>query len=366
MPDTCDRAKQWSRRCKVPVKRILKHRVAVTLVLGAVSLVLTMIYAEHDVTGLPTDVFWENKISWQARADCVLAGDSRVFIGVSPAAMAPELQGRRIVNYGFSACGYDRAYLSAIARVLDPAGRRPTIILGITPHSLTRRATARSEFLRRINKPAGGPTYWETLEWQFRPFSLANAVVPLFPDCRAEHYYRHHVADGWAAASYVPEDPRLSLSRYRRTFTGQQVDPPMIEDVLRYAGAWTVRGIRVYAFRPPTTRKMVELEDALSGFRESEFVARFTAAGGVWLDTDQFGYTTYDGGHLRWDAAQQFSRDLARAVRAIENAAEPDAVFVRRASASVSTIGFDVPGNSPPRAARLTDPERIPDAGDGR
>lgn len=340
------------------MKLLLKHRLAVTLVLAVVSLALTVICAEHDVTGLPTDVFWENKINWQACADCVLAGDSRVYVGVSPAAMSPELRGRRIVNYGFNACGYDRAYLSAIARVLDPAGHRPTIILGITPHSLTRRATARSEFLRRINKPAGGPMYWETLVWQFRPFALANAVVPLFPDCRAEHYYRHYVADGWAAASHVPEDPRLSLPRYRRTFTAQRVDPQMIEAALRYVRAWTAQGVRVYAFRPPTTRKMVELEDALSGFREDEFVARFTDAGGVWLDIEQFGYATYDGSHLRWDAAEQFSRDLARAIRAIESAAEPDPIFVRRASPGSPTSGFDVPHCGPPRPIRLSDPER--------
>jgi hypothetical protein len=55
--------------------------------------------------------------------------------------------------------------------------------------------------------------------------------------------------------------------------------------------------------------------DERSGFDEKTFVVRFEAAGGIWLNLDQTAYHTYDGSHLREDAAVELSGDVARLMR---------------------------------------------------
>ena len=75
-------------------------------------------------------------------------------------------------------------------------------------------------------------------------------------------------------------------------------------------------GIKVYAFRPPATEEMLEVENKYSGFDEATFVSFFEAAGGTWLEVEQTKYPSYDGSHLCPDGAIDFSHDLARLIKA--------------------------------------------------
>ena len=69
--------------------------------------------------------------------------------------------------------------------------------------------------------------------------------------------------------------------------------------------------ISVYGFIPPSCREMYEMEDRISGFNEKEFISRFEAAGGVWIDIDPGGYHSFDGSHLRDDAALEYKHDFS-------------------------------------------------------
>ena len=324
------------------IRMILNHRASLTLILGALLVLATGIYAHHDITGVPEDVYWDSKVRWRACADCVVAGDSRAYVGLAPFVMSATLPDRRIRNFGFSACGYRPDYLESVETVLDPHSDNPSIILGITPHSFTKQPTVDSEFQLRSTQPDASNRYLAELTWRLRSFALKSVVATWLPMCRPSHYYRHYFEDGWVAASIAPAEPELTLSYYRDTLEAYQVEPGMIASVLDFTRKWTAQGIRVYAFRPPSGHAMLELENSLSGFREDEFVAQFTAAGGVWLETDQLGYSSYDGSHLRWDAAEQLSRDLAQAIRAAETGAPAMSIVVARASAADSPM----PGTS--------------------
>lgn len=312
------------------ISTILNHRASLTLILGAVLVLATGIYAHHDITGVPEDVYWDSKIRWSGSADCVLAGDSRVYVGLSPTVMSSMLSGQRVCNFGFSACGYRPDYLESVEAVLDSDGSNRSIILGITPHSLTNQPTVDSEFRLRGRQPEASNRYVAELIWRLRPFALKSVVATWLPMCRPSHYYRHYFEDGWVAASIAPAEPELTLRYYRDTFGAHQVEPELIANVLDFTRKWAAQGIRVYAFRPPSGREMLELENSLSAFREDEFVAQFTAVGGVWLETDPLGYFSYDGSHLRWDAAAQFSRDLAWAIRAAETSGPARSIRVAR------------------------------------
>jgi hypothetical protein len=66
---------------------------------------------------------------------------------------------------------------------------------------------------------------------------------------------------------------------------------------------------------------MLALEDKVSGFDQAKFIADFEAAGGVWIDISQISYHSHDGSHLSRPAAEQLSRDIAKAIHRHQQAA---------------------------------------------
>jgi hypothetical protein len=270
--------------------------------------------------GLQRDNFWATKLAWQHCADCVLAGDSRVGTGLSPAAMAPWLPGQRIVNFGFNSACYSARYLDALAAVLDPAAGQRVVVLGITPMSLL--------------PTSGRPTGYEqcradtaTLSWiellslrtlrfaePMRIDTVAEQLNPRRPRAPVTTYW----PDGWTAYS-PPRGRRFVLQLLEATFANQKVAPETIGHLLERVHAWTAAGLRVYAFRPPTCSETVAVEDQISGFDESAFIHDFEAVGGFWLSVDPLAYDCADGSHLYPTAAVQLSRDVAAALVAQKN-----------------------------------------------
>lgn len=84
---------------------------------------------------------------------------------------------------------------------------------------------------------------------------------------------------------------------------------------MRRVEKWTKQGIIVFGVRPPSTAEMVKLEEALSGFDESDFVQKFIKAGGIWIPVDTAGLESYDGSHLERKSAIAFSKQLGKKVQ---------------------------------------------------
>jgi len=78
---------------------------------------------------------------------------------------------------------------------------------------------------------------------------------------------------------------------------------------------WSSRNITVFAFIPPTGKKMKELEKQESGFHSALFIERFRTAKGIWLATKAHDYKSYDSSHLHRDSARAFSLDLAEQIK---------------------------------------------------
>jgi hypothetical protein len=294
--------------------KVWPHRFTSVLLLSVVVLAATIIGRPRDESGAYPERFWIEKAHWQAIADVVLAGDSRVYRGLSPAEMARHLAGVRIFNFGFSSAGYSPDYLAAIEQVLDPASSRKAIILGITPFSLTPSASRNNGFMENRNRRATGlfDRVLEPLFWHLEPMGVGGLVNLIR---QHHHYYEMFHANGWVAGRRVPEVPGDAVDRYGRVFLGNAVAPSIEDGLLFQVRQWADAGVRVYGFRPPTCRKMVDLENERSGFAEKTFVVRFEAEGGIWLNLDQTAYHTYDGSHLREDAAVELSGDVARLMR---------------------------------------------------
>jgi hypothetical protein len=288
---------------------------AVALITTLLLLGTGLLRPPSNDSGVPRDIFWLEKSQWGPEYDIVLAGDSRTYCSTSPAVMSQSLGDYRIANFGFPAAGLIEVYLEAVERLLDPASPHRTVILGVTPHSLTPEATMENDFLeirnmhaveRQIHLRMGRFLHF------LRPFNLmelTNAVTG-----RKLGIYQTFYPDGWVAQRRVPDNPMNDLNRYSEMFINNEVDERSIDEALEFVRSWSSSGTRVYGFRPPTTPEMVELENEKSGFNHALFVTRFEEAGGTWLDLPLYGYHSHDGSHLREDAARVFSSDLAQAL----------------------------------------------------
>lgn len=260
--------------------------------------------------------FWIRKVNWGPAFDVVVVGDSRVNRGVSPAAMQATLPGKKVANFGFSGAGLAGEYLAALPRLLTPTATPPVIVLGITPRSLTPVA-------------AGNHEYWA---WErTRPierWGLARLSDVLFfltpenpvllfgrPVAGAPRYEQEAHETGWLAANRIPPDPDASLEEYVELFAKTQVSDQLVRELVASVAQWHQRGIRVFAFRPPTTRSMIDLENARSGFGESAIRQSLENAGAQWLDVENDSYPTFDGNHLTSDGAIRFSTDLGTILR---------------------------------------------------
>ena len=135
------------------LSRLLGERTALAGVLSVLAILLGG-WAIPDFepgrvrySGLVREEYWRIKMNWHHCADIVLAGDSRIQVGVSPERMNRQLPGLRILNYGFGRVGYSQEYLRAVEALLDPASSDRTIVLGITPSALLKVSQQNNVFL---------------------------------------------------------------------------------------------------------------------------------------------------------------------------------------------------------------------------
>ena len=301
------------------------RRFGRVVALAAVLVLAVSLARPRDLGGMPVPAFWANKLLQEARYDLVLLGDSRVYRGLSPAEMAREMAAEspapRIFNFGFSSVGLTEDYLAAGAALLDPSATRPMLLIGVTPLSLTARATRDNGYLDRAARPRRD--LWLDRWFGVVPHVLAPLPLREWPtlrpggDAGRVRYLQRFHEDGWVASRKVPERPDEAVAPYREVLAGEEVSDLVEGDFLAQVADWRVRGVAVFAFRPPTTEAMRAVEADVTGFEESAFADRFESAGGRWIEVDPAAYDSYDGSHLREASALALSRDVARAIEAM-------------------------------------------------
>lgn len=270
------------------------------------------------ISGLPEELFWMRKMQWRQQFDVVVAGDSRVYRDVAPNAMSRALPGLRIANYGFSGGGYAPEFLDATRRLLDPKCKKPIIVLGLTPHSLTGKAEAKNGFLDNGNMDPFAKLALLRLPGPFlflSRYSQEESKMLFVRHAPPVVYYSEFREDGWVRSAKKPESRQEAIPQYRIMFAeGNSVSEHIVSRVMRRIRKWTAQGIAVYALRMPASPEMMKLENEMSGYRERDIAARVAKAGGMWLTFDYAEYHSYDGSHLTGEAAEAFSYDLASAI----------------------------------------------------
>ena len=298
-----------------------KDRTFKTLVLALVLIGIMGMLRPDKPRGIYPKRYWARKISWHQCADAVLAGDSRVLGGVSPAEMRKTLADWRILNYGFASNLYVPEYLEALESLLDPESRNKALILGITPHSLTEDPDVTGQFAElkgRSRSQIYADIFLAPLLSFVEYMSFQDALHGLFPALATGRTQKEFHADGWLAYQRQPPGEKRELKKYFRGYQKVQVSAKMVEGLNRFVSRWTQTGIRVYAFLMPTCQEMFELEQQYSGFDQRQFVEGFEKAGGIWIDVDPCAYESFDGSHLQSYAARQLSNDLAQRIRDLE------------------------------------------------
>ncbi len=300
---------------------LTRDRTVRTLILALILIMAMGSLRPDKPRGVYPKRYWAEKISWRCCADVVVAGDSRVLGGVSPAEMRNVLTDYRIFNYGFASNLYVPEYLDAVEQVLDPASSTKAILLGITPRSLTEDpdvtyqfSTLKATSRRQLYTDICLAPLLSFLEYM----SFRDALQGLIPSLNRTRTRREFFADGWLSYSRQPPGEKRELKTYYRIYQKCRVSPEMVQVLNHYVSRWTQKGIRVYGFLMPSSREMAELEKQYSGFDQHQFVEDFKGAGGIWIDTDPGVYESFDGSHLQSDAALRFSQDLAQRLHAHE------------------------------------------------
>jgi hypothetical protein len=304
--------------------RILWDDRTVRTIVFAVVLITVMGSLQPDTNhGLFPDEYWARKGSWGSCADVVLAGDSRVLIGLSPAEMSKILGPKRIYNFGFGGGWYSPEYLQAVEDLLDPAGDSKMIILGISPHSLTKRDPETGDFFeihRLSEQDRFMNTHFARLTYFFEPRSFNDAMVALFPSHAQTRTHRTFCADGWISVHKEPCSISQSIKKYHGFYQKRIADEWNIANIMKAVSEWVCEGISVYGFLPPSCKEMYELEVKVSGFDQADFIARFEKAGGIWIETDPCAYYSFDGSLLQDFSALEFTDDFTRRLLELEKA----------------------------------------------
>ena len=307
------------------MRALLRDRSVVALLLTAAIVGGIFLIRHQRKTTLFPDQYWAMKASWEHCADVVLAGDSRMNMGACPEAMQQALPGRTILNFGFFGTGYSPEYLQRTRNVLREDGSR-IIVLGITPHSLTSSALVNNGFIQ-VMRDFGPGKGWgvaeevrAAIDVLSEPVTFENAVNAMVHwNKNVRSHTNDYRPDGWMEVRKMRDDTS-QVDDYEIMFKSDKTQPAVIERLLEQVRQWRKQGIHVYAFRVPTCPQMYALENRLSEFNEQTFTAGLEQAGGAWLSMNQTGYHSFDGSHLRFDAAIQLSQDLARKIAAAEAA----------------------------------------------
>ncbi|MCB2190400.1 MAG: hypothetical protein KQI62_02475 [Deltaproteobacteria bacterium] len=242
-----------------------------------------------------------------------MAGNSRVFLGLSPRHMGKVYGSYRILNFGFVACSLDRRYLEHAASLLDANSSRPILILGICPHALMKPSSA------------NGYVYWSSQSLPERNTLLRqiwydNFSGKAFIKTNARNLLNlsrgrplnRYFADGWEACLPVRKQQDEYIKASIRVAQHKRVRRRMVDEFLQVVSEFHQNGITVIAYRPPSHVRMRQEEEGPSGLDFQDLAKRFTQAGGTWLEVNPEAYQTYDGAHLAYPAAIRLSRDLAR------------------------------------------------------
>jgi hypothetical protein len=260
--------------------------------------------------------FWADKVHANKRYNVIISGDSRVYRGVDPKSVSMELGGLKVLNFGFSSCGFNKYMYREINKRILQRSDTKIIILGITPYSLTTKAQENAHYKQEKDRNPKDIFVRRYVNPFFHFFDPIKPTDLIFNSDTLSGYHESFRNDGWVASYKTPADSMYALNRYRKNFKNNTVQPDIVHQLSVQIKKWVEDGVNVFAMRVPSTQAMEILENEISGYNENNVMKEIEDAGGRWLNFEnRFDYNSYDGSHLSKEAAIIFSKDLGRTLK---------------------------------------------------
>ena len=287
-----------------------KNKIWVSLLLAIVlSIVIAFVLPTPDDDKNSDEAFWITKTHSKTKYDIVVCGDSRIYRGISPDDLVSATNTTlKAINLGYSSGGYSSSYLDFAVSKLNPLSKNKILVLGITPHSLTKEAFANKHlqsFQKLSTLSIYKGKYFSSLTKYLNPRKLVSLV-----DDESGKLHTKNYASGWMASWYNNTDSLEAIASYKKTFSKYQVEQEEVDSLLSNIEKLQDKGITIIAFRPPTTTVMDSLENAISGFNEAYLSNKLDSLGILYITFNSAKYLSYDGSHLHKKSAIKLSKDI--------------------------------------------------------
>lgn len=295
-------------------KLIVKIIGSVLIAIG-LSLLINFTRPDTDYSKLMYDWFWVNKTHYSKRSSILFLGDSRTYRGISTESVKTNFPNQEILNLGYSSGGLNNKMFEFANQLIDTNSKVNIIVLGITPFSLTVEARKNEHFLQELNRPVA-----EIVERKYvNPFISFFEPIKI-TDYQAKNskmvYPQKFHKGGWVESYKVPINTNKALISYEKTLSKTELSHISTNETLNFVLEMKKKGITVYAFRPPSTKKMELLENRLTKFDEENFKTLFEENGGFWIDIpNRYSFDSYDGSHLHYNSAKKLSIILAKKIK---------------------------------------------------
>lgn len=282
-----------------------QKKIAIFLISTSLLTSLLLIWnPDRSISETARANFWTTKTFNPSTYDVVFYGDSRVYRGISPDNI---IEGTEFscYNFGYSSGSLSSQMLDFAASHVDKSDH-PTLVIGVTPYSLTQNSIKDKQYLQEVNKSKTEiflNTYQSGLLTYFDPIKPSD-VFGLTGN------FDEFNPNGWMSNRGNVIDTLSGLESYEKVLYNNPIHEGTYFRFFDKVREYSASGINVYGFRPPTMMSMEQLENQMTGFDETSFIKMFEEAGGSWIYVDKAAYQTYDGSHLQKEEAVKFSRFL--------------------------------------------------------
>ena len=235
-----------------------ERRIPYVIILVALlSMLIFHSRDEMDTEVLRKQQYWMAKGRNTNTYPVVFGGDSRVFRGLSPKHFSSEFMDLAAYNYAYWSNGYGKDYLEGLEAKVDSGADTRMIILGLSPHTLTRKA-ARCDHYRDVMKRSGERGFvsagMNRINEVFTPFKALDLTAKMSGKAKASGVRITYHSDGWVESYWIVPDTAHAAQFYKDIFKDNPVDQEVIKGLLDFVRRWTRMGIHVVAFRPSRRR----------------------------------------------------------------------------------------------------------------